>query len=116
MPNDLSLTRRRLFGLAAAGSSLALVPGLAAEDLVAGQSLYGLLRTRYGIAPASGERTISAAPPGELEQRLLGLRPEAEALMLRLVVFDAAGRPIEYLRSVNHPHLVVFRTAKAPLG
>lgn len=93
----------------------ALVPGLAAEDLVAGQSLYALLRDRYHVTPATSERTISASPPGEPYCRLLGLHPDAAALMMRLVVFDAGGRPIEYLRSVNHPQLVVFRTAKAAL-
>jgi GntR family transcriptional regulator len=94
----------------------ALVPGLAAEDLMAGQSLYALLRERYRVDPASHERTIQATAPRALEQQLLGLRRNEAALIMRLVVFDAAGRPIEYLRSVNHPQLVVFRTAKAPLG
>lgn len=93
----------------------ALVPGLAAEDLMAGQSLYALLRERYGLLPATSERTISASPPGDPYRQLLALGPETAALMMRLVVFDAAGTPIEYLRSVNHPQLVVFRTAKAAL-
>ncbi len=91
------------------------VPGLAAEDLMAGQSLYALLRTRYGIEAASGERIISLAACTEMEARLLHLKPGAPALLLRLLMSDATGRPIEYLTSVNHPQLVAFKTAKAEM-
>ncbi|WP_436356353.1 GntR family transcriptional regulator [Brevundimonas sp. CEF1] len=92
---------------------LALVPDLAAEDLMAGQSLYGLLRDRYDIGAVSGEREISVASASEMEARLLGLADGAAGLLLRLVVYAEDGRPLEYMRSMNHPQLVVFRTQHA---
>jgi GntR family transcriptional regulator len=92
-----------------------LVPGLAAEDLMAGQSLYALLRERYGIGAVIGERQISVATGSETEARHLNLPPSAACLLLRLVVYNDKGRPIEYLRSVNHPKLVMFKTAPAEM-
>lgn len=87
---------------------------LVAEDLTAGQSLYGLLRERYGVAATIGDREIGLGACTDLEARLLGLPPAAPALVLRLVANDAEGRPVEYMKSVNHPQLVVFRTSAAP--
>jgi GntR family transcriptional regulator len=86
------------------------VPDLAAEDLTAGQSLHDLLRSRYGITPISGDRVISVATCTEMESRLMNLPPNAPCLLLRLVVADQDERPVEYMTSVNHPHLVVFKT------
>ena len=91
------------------------VPGLAAEDLMAGQSLYALLRARYGIEAASGERIISIAACTDMEAKLLDLKPGAPALLLRLLMSDAKGRPIEYMTSLNHPQRVAFKTAKAEM-
>lgn len=85
-------------------------PDLVAEDLVAGQSLYGLMQSRYGVATTVADREISVGACTDLEARLLGLKPASPALVLRLVANDAAGRPVEYMKSVNHPQLVVFRT------
>ena len=91
------------------------VPGLAAEDLTAGQSLYGLLRTRYGIATVSGERVIGVARCTEQQAKLLQLPPGACGLLMRLTVFDDRKQKIEYMESLNHPDLVVFQTAKTGL-
>ncbi len=91
----------------------ALAPDLHAEDLTAGQSLYELLQTRYGVEVASGERTIGAAPATELEARHLRLKPGGCVLLLRLLAYDRTGRPVEYMTSVNHPQLVVFKTPAA---
>lgn len=93
----------------------ARVPDLHAEDLTAGQSLYALLRARYGIDVASGERVIGLASATDMEARQLRLRRGASILLLRLLTFDAEGHPIEYTTSVNHPQLVVFKTAKAEM-
>lgn len=86
-----------------------LVPGLAAEDLVGGQSLYGLLASRYGIETTNAERTITIAHVNELEARLLGMQVGAAALALRLLVETREGRAIEYMSSINNPKMVVFR-------
>jgi GntR family transcriptional regulator len=89
------------------------VPGLAADDLLGGQSLYAILKQRYDIDIGAGESTIAVAPATAQEASLLGLRPETPTLMYRSVVYDRQSRPIEYLTSVNHPHLVVFKTEHA---
>ncbi|MFT3761408.1 MAG: GntR family transcriptional regulator [Pseudoxanthomonas sp.] len=94
---------------------LDLVPGLAAEDLMAGQSLYALLRERYEIGTVTGERQISVATGSEMETRMLDLPPGSACLLLRLEVYNEKGRPIEYMRSVNHPKLVMFKTSKAEM-
>ena len=94
----------------------ALVPGLAAEDLLAGQSLYALLRSRYGLETTRAERLIGVTTLTDLEARLLGLGPSGPALLLELVASDAADHPIEYMASVNHPGRVRFRTANSEIA
>lgn len=92
---------------------LALVPDLAAEDLMAGESLYDVLHSKYGIGAMHSEREIGVANCSELEARLLNLGVGTTCLSLLVGVFDEKGRPIEYTRSLNHPKFVVFKTAPA---
>ncbi len=87
------------------------VPGLAAEDLVAGQSLYTLLNARYGITTGHNTRTIAVGTPSKFETEALNLPPHSSTLVLRMVTLDAENTPIEYMRSVNHPMHVVFQMA-----
>ena len=86
-------------------------PDLHAEDLMAGQSLYGLMQSRYGLSARVSEREISVGACTELEARLLDMEPADACLVLRVTAQDNAGQPVEYMKSVNNPHLVVFRTA-----
>ena len=86
------------------------VPGMDAEDLTAGQSLYSLLSERYGIVTGASTRTISVHTPTKMEAEALMLPDHSATLLLRLVVSDAKGRPIEYMHSVNHPIHVNFTT------
>lgn len=90
------------------------VPGLSAEDLTSGQSLYELLRQRYGIEISIRDREISVGTATEREAQLLALAPGSPTLVLRIVARDGEGRPVEYMRSVNHPHHVVFRSSAPP--
>jgi GntR family transcriptional regulator len=90
-----------------------LVPGLTADDLVSGQSLYALLGSRYGIETVNAERTITVAYVNEIEARLLDVEPGTAVLALKLVVETKDKQPIEYLSSINNPKLVVFRTLSA---
>lgn len=92
------------------------VPSLVAEDLIAGQSLYDLLRERYRLTVTADQREISVGTATELEARQLALKTGAPTLVLRLVAHDADGRPIEYMKSVNHPHHVVFRSGGSADG
>jgi GntR family transcriptional regulator len=95
---------------------LSLVPDLAAEDLMAGGSLYDLFRDRYGIAgPIHGERELGIVDCSEMEGRLLDLLPGTPCLSLQMLVEDHNNRPIEFTRSINHPNLVVFKTVKVEI-
>jgi len=90
------------------------VPGLSAEDLLSGQSLYELLRQRYGIEVSIHDREISVGTATEREAQLLALAPGSPTLVLRIVARDSEGRPVEYIRSVNHADQVVFRSSTPP--
>ncbi|MFC4426408.1 GntR family transcriptional regulator [Deinococcus navajonensis] len=84
------------------------VPGLAAQDLMDGASLYQLLEDRYGISAAVGESMISVSFATRPEAEALNLPAQHAVLLYRSVVQDTQGQPFEYLKSVNHPSLVVF--------
>ncbi len=94
-----------------------LVPGLSADDLVAGQSLYALLRERYGIVTVNAERMIALAYVGEGDAKLLAMDVGAPALGLRLLVETEKGEAVEYTASINNPALVAFGTqGRRPAG
>lgn len=86
-------------------------PDLVAEDLVAGQSLYELLKARYRVEASARDREIGVGTATEMEARLLALQAGSPTLVLRLVARDGDGVPVEYMKSVNHPHHVVFRNS-----
>ncbi|UBV45061.1 GntR family transcriptional regulator (plasmid) [Deinococcus taeanensis] len=94
----------------------ARVPGLAAEDLMGNQSLYRVLRERYGIEAGVGESVISVAPATVAEGRALNLGADQSVLLYRTLVRDPAGVPFEYLKSANHPQFVVFRIGEGGRG
>ncbi len=87
-----------------------LLPGLAADDLVAGQSLYATLRDRYGYETINAERTISIAYIDETEARHLDMPPGSAALALRILVHTMQAQPIEFTVSINNPNYVAFST------
>jgi len=80
---------------------------------MAGESLYDVLHSKYGIGAMHSEREIGVATCNELEARLLNLSVGATCLSLLVGVYDEKGRPIEFTRSLNHPKFVVFKTAPA---
>lgn len=89
----------------------ALVPGLNAEDFaLENTSLYAILRNRYQIEVSKNDETIKMSYATAEEADYLGVRPHSPVILLRAVVSDENGRPIEYLKSVNHPDRVVFHS------
>jgi GntR family transcriptional regulator len=93
----------------------AMLPGLVADDLQDGVSLYALLAERYGIHISnSGDWTVRSSIIGAEECLQLGLAPGAATLVYKGIAFDADGRAIELMVSVNHPQRVVFKIANAP--
>jgi len=73
----------------------ALCPDLAKEDL-AECSLYALLRDRYGLAIARGERRLEAVAADGREARLLDVALGSPLLLLDSVAYAADGRPFEH--------------------
>jgi GntR family transcriptional regulator len=63
-------------------------------------SLYSLLEQEYGVVPVEGEQTIETvlAPPSA--SRLLGTDSSTPMLLLTRTSRDAAGLPVEYVRSL----------------
>jgi GntR family transcriptional regulator len=92
------------------------VPGLVAADILGNQSLYALLKERYGIEIGTAEGLLNISPATAQEAELLGLKPDTPAMVYRSVVRDRQGKPIEYLTSVNHPHRVIFKTIHKEKG
>jgi len=87
-----------------------LVPGLKADDLATdASSLHEVLRARYGIIIVKNNELLSISAASQSEAELLGIQPESPVLLVHSVAFDAADRPVEYVRSVNHPDRVSIR-------
>jgi GntR family transcriptional regulator len=89
---------------------LALVPDLAAQDLIVSESVYALLWDRYQVRAMRAEREIGVVNCSEMEGRLLGLDVATPCLSQWSLRFDEKEVPFEYVRSINHPKFVVFKT------
>ncbi|MCU1489012.1 MAG: GntR family transcriptional regulator [Acidimicrobiaceae bacterium] len=74
------------------------------------QSLYQLLRSRYGVELATAEETIEAVLADERESELLGTAPGVPLLRLSRQSRDAEGRPVEFVRSLYRADRFRFRT------
>jgi len=72
-----------------------LCPDLATDDLTE-CSLYALLRDRYGLAIARGERRLEAVAADQREARLLDIALGSPLLLLDSVAYAADGRPFEH--------------------
>jgi GntR family transcriptional regulator len=81
------------------------------EENVQGQnSLYQFLHQRYGIVPSSSSDKLKISVPTETEAIHLGLSLNDPVLYLKSVVFDSKKKPFEVVKSINHPHRVVFQS------
>ena len=78
------------------------------------QSLYELLRARYGVELAWAEETIEAALAPDREAALLGVTAGAPVLVLCRQSFDAIGRPVEFVRSFYRADRFRFRSRLQP--
>jgi GntR family transcriptional regulator len=88
-----------------------LVPGLCANDFaLENTSLYGILRERYNIEVCKNDETLKISYATAEEAELLNLRTNGAVILLRSIISDENDRPIEYLKSVNHPDRVVFHS------
>jgi len=88
-----------------------LVTGLCAEDFrYEKSSLYTILRERYNIYVTHSDETLKISYATIDEASHLEVKPGSPILLMRSVVLDDQGRHIEYVKSVNHPDRVIFRS------
>lgn len=88
-----------------------LVPGLCAEDFAQSDvSLYAIMQSRYHINLDIGEETLKISFATLEEAAELNIQEGAPVILFQSVVKDIQGRCVEFLKSVNHPGRVVFRS------
>ncbi|MEV0369093.1 GntR family transcriptional regulator [Streptomyces sp. NPDC050636] len=76
-----------------------LLPELSARELEEGH-LYAHLRERHGVRVHEAVQSIEPTVANEAEARLLDVPVLSPALLFERLTTDAAGRPVEYVRSV----------------
>ena len=74
-------------------------PELGAGEL-AEQSLYSVMRSRYGIEPDSAETSLEPAALDAADARHLTVRPGAPAILVVRTTRDGSGRAIEFARDL----------------
>lgn len=84
--------------------SLDLLPEIDRINLE-NQSLYDVLRRRYGLAPARSRRWIEAIMPSSHDAGLLGIERSKPVLGIESIAYDADGRAIEYYFSLYRSDL-----------
>jgi GntR family transcriptional regulator len=77
----------------------AVCPDLDADDL-AEQSLYAVMRTRYGIEPDTAETSLEPAALDAADARHLTVRPGSPAILVVRTTRDRSGRAIEFARDL----------------
>lgn len=114
----LEVERLRLANGEPVALELVLLPAAAfpgvADALTETQSLYAILRHRYGVELSFAEETIEVVIAPDREADLLGVSPGTAVLLLSRHTFDTAGRPVEYVTSHYRSDRFRFRTRLHP--
>lgn len=87
-----------------------IVPDLDSFDLQGDVSLYTILRQRYDIDLVRSSGTVKISRCLQDEADLLQLDEGDPVMFMTAVVYDINDNRIEYLKSINHPERVTFRT------
>lgn len=72
---------------------------IAGMDL-SGKSLYSILRTEFGVAPAGGRRTMESVAAGPSTARNLGVDRAVPLLKVTALNYDDEGIPFEYFTAL----------------
>ena len=83
-----------------------LLPGLLGEDLTRG--LYALMGERYGLFPAHSRQELEPTVLDPGAAAVLGASPDAPALRVTRLAWDAQGRPIEFARDLHRGDRLLF--------
>jgi len=78
---------------------VAVAPGLLEKTDFTTDSLYRVLREKYGLIPTEAEESVLADTPDMATAAALGIAPTAPVLRFTRLTFDRDGRPFEYVRS-----------------
>jgi GntR family transcriptional regulator len=93
------LANGRPVALESAAINLHLCPGLEKEDF-ASQSLYQVLRNRYGVYPEWAEAEIEARGALPHEAEVFGINVEQPVMVAYRLTYTETFEPIEYVNSV----------------
>jgi GntR family transcriptional regulator len=104
-PGDVVHRVERLCGVAGEplAHEVAWLPGPLArlrQELERRGSLYQTMREAYGMTLSRAEDTVETALAGPLDAQLLAVDVGLPMLLIHRTGFDAAGRPVEWTRSV----------------
>jgi len=75
-----------------------LCPSLVDDDLTR-NSLYQLLRNKYGLVIAQAKRYMEAVAANEIEAGLLHIKPGTPLMLIESTVYMEDGTPLEYFKS-----------------
>jgi GntR family transcriptional regulator len=95
--------------------SCALCPGLLKEDLAA-QSLFAVLKERFGILPTWADAEIESRAATKHEATLLGMKEGKPVLQARRTTFTANYEVIECVDSIYRGDRFTFYTGRQRLG
>lgn len=87
----------------------ALAPNLLDEADFATESLYRVLRERYGLHPSEAEQTLWSAHPDAASATALSISRQSPVLILTRRTLDAERRPLEYVRATYRGDCFVMR-------
>jgi GntR family transcriptional regulator len=87
-----------------------LCPGILGSHDFTRASLYQVLQDHYGLHLVWASQVIAARMPERFERDALDLPKRVPVLSLLRVTYDAADRPIEFVRSCYHSERYQLRT------
>lgn len=91
-----------------------LAPGLIEAADFAADSLYAVLRQRFGILPVEAEQSFEASAASESDAAILHVPLGSPVLRLTRLSLAADRRPVEFVRSVYRGDRFTMRVRLAP--
>lgn len=85
-------------------------PDLSEEMLTGNSSLYQILGDHYEVEAYKSMDTLNISYASEDEAKLLELDINDPVIFFKSIVYDYQEVPFEYVKSINHPYRVAFRS------
>ena len=90
-----------------------LCPGLEIADL-ATESLYALLRQRYGLQLHQTRQTLEATVANHYESEIFGIQPGMAMILLEGITYQQDQQPAEYFKAIYRGDRFKFELASQP--